>query len=349
MRTIRLAIAGAGHVARALLPTLHDPLNPVGFGVVAISDSRAWLVSESGGFGAAELEAIARHKREGGAFVRPPEGVAASAIPIDAPFGALLERCGAEAFAELGPSDAETGGPSLSRLETALARGMPTASASKGPLVVARERLVALAGGSGAPFRFSATVGGGMPVLDAFAAFALGNPLRRLECVLNSTSNYVLSAIERDGLTLEAALEAARRAGVAEADASKDLGGIDAASKLVILAGHAFGIRIALDDVEREAIGPGVERAAELARSRSRSLRAVATLEPGKPARVALRELEPGSPLLRDGLGNAVRCESLRAGTLVLQGVGAGPEGTAAAVMRDLLRVVQARSESESR
>lgn len=86
---------------------------------------------------------------------------------------------------------------------------------------------------------FEASVGGGMPVLDALRYHLTNTPVHEIYGVLNGTTNYLLCAMA-EGQPLFHALHNAQQAGYAEADPTADLKGYDAARKLVILAFLAF-------------------------------------------------------------------------------------------------------------
>src|SRR6185436_17756424 len=99
----------------------------------------------------------------------------------------------------------------------------------------------ALAAASGARLACSAAVGGALPALECVERLAARGPIRALAGVLNATSNLVLE-LAGEGASLAEALREARRRGLAEADAARDLDGRDAAAKLALLARAAFGV-----------------------------------------------------------------------------------------------------------
>src|SRR5262249_61333058 len=78
-------------------------------------------------------------------------------------------------------------------------------------------------------------------------------PIERIHGIVNGTTNYILSEMEK-GNTYAEALADAQRRGFAEADPSDDVSGRDAAAKMAILARLAFGTPVHLDDVRYEGI-----------------------------------------------------------------------------------------------
>ncbi len=95
----------------------------------------------------------------------------------------------------------------------------------------------------GVQFRFAAAVGGGVPVLEAIRRLADEGPLRSISGVFNGTCNFVLDRMG-EGASLADAVRRAQARGLAEADPSDDLQGIDAARKLVLVCQEAFGVRL---------------------------------------------------------------------------------------------------------
>ncbi|MDP3400314.1 MAG: homoserine dehydrogenase, partial [Brevundimonas sp.] len=136
---------------------------------------------------------------------------------------------------------------SLALIRAALSRGIHVVSASKQAVAGDVEGLSALAMATGATLRYSAAVGGGVPMLETVRlARALG-PIRLIEAVLNGTVNFLLNRLGA-GHPFDAALAEAQAAGFAEADPSADLTGRDAAAKLFLLSRAAFGPGARLPD-----------------------------------------------------------------------------------------------------
>ena len=101
---------------------------------------------------------------------------------------------------------------------------------------------------------FEASVGGGIPVIQALNEGLAGNRISKIIGILNGTTNYVLTHMSQAGLTYPAALKEAQKAGFAEADPTFDVEGIDAAHKIAILASIASGTWVRLTDVVTEGI-----------------------------------------------------------------------------------------------
>ncbi|MGC8556040.1 MAG: homoserine dehydrogenase, partial [Conexivisphaera sp.] len=248
----------------------------------------------------------------------------------------VLEEVEADVYVDTTLPNFEDGQPSLSYIEKAMLRGMHVVTSNKAPLALAMPALLEIAGYKGVRLLYSGTVGGGTPFLGLASGSLRGNRIRAVRGVLNGTTNYVLYRMEREGASLEEALEEARRLGYAEADPTLDLSGMDAAAKLVILTNHATGSRYTLGDVRYSGIGrvtPGDLR--EAAR-RGKALRLIAD---SRGLRVGLEEVDAGSPLNVPANLNSVEFDVEELGSVYLIGRGAGGPETAAAVLRDLVQL----------
>jgi homoserine dehydrogenase len=223
---------------------------------------------------------------------------------------------------------------------TTLARGRDLVTANKELLAAHGSELTRLAERHGATLRHDAAVGGGVPILRMLDdALGAGTP-SRVRGILNGTSNYVLSGLER-GETLEAALRAARAAGFAEADATRDLDGRDAAAKLALIAWAAFGIAPERVAVRRASLLPEPARFLRLAGRVERTVRQVAEcalVEGGVTACVEPLLVEQGSALACTAdEQNRIEVHAGWSAPLCASGPGAGGVPTATALLSDLL------------
>lgn len=139
-------------------------------------------------------------------------------------------------------------------VQRALERGLPVVTANKLLISVHGAALEAAAANSGAALRYEAAVAGAIPVLQALDHGLRTERFTLLVGILNGTTNYILSTMEREGRDFEEALAAARALGYAEADPTLDLSGADTAQKLTILARRAFGAAVPHDSIPTEGI-----------------------------------------------------------------------------------------------
>lgn len=210
--------------------------------------------------------------------------------------------------------------------------------------------LAETAAASGAPFAFEAAVAGGIPVVKGLREGTAANALTRIYGILNGTSNFVLSEMERTGAEFGAMLAEAQAKGFAEADPSFDIDGVDAAHKLAILAAIGFGTRIDFAAVRTEGIAR--VRASDIAQADTLGyvvrLVGVAALEPAADSTSRLlQRVRPCLVPFRHplaavtGATNAVVAEGDFSGRLLFQGAGAGDRPTASAVVADLIEIAR--------
>jgi homoserine dehydrogenase len=224
-----------------------------------------------------------------------------------------------------------------------LRAGKPVVSANK--QLVAREgaELFATASEAGVQLRFEASVCAAIPVVKVLRESLIATNVHRILGIVNGTTNFILSRMER-GATYAHALAEAQELGYAEADPTDDVEGVDAAAKMAILATVAFGSRVTPDEVETRGITEltpaHIAAAAEL--GMVVRLVGIATLEREEvDVRVQPAFVERSHPLAAvDGAFNAVMLQGDAIREITLEGPGAGGIETASAVVADLVSVV---------
>lgn len=165
----------------------------------------------------------------------------------------LVRACDADVVVENTLTNLKDGEPGLGTIREALQRKMHVVTANKGPLVLAYQDLFALAKQNGVKILHSATVAGGLPVVNIGRRDLGVSTITKFEGVVNGTTNYILDAIGR-GESFEDALKHMQEAGHAEADPSLDVDGWDAANKLVIVANACLDRPTKPGDVRVEGI-----------------------------------------------------------------------------------------------
>jgi len=248
-----------------------------------------------------------------------------------------------DVMVEMTPLDIRgRGAVAITHVREALERGRHVITCNKAPLAWAYRPLRDLARRQGRSFLYETTVMDGAPVFNLAQRCLRGNTVQRLEGILNSTTNYVLCAME-NGRSMEAALSAAQALGIAEADPRNDLDGWDAAVKTAALANVLLDAGITPEDVEREsiaAITPDRVREA-LARGRRIKMVCEAWREQGRViGRVVAREIPLADPFaLVAGTGSILRLTTDIAGKIVLTEEDPDLSTTAYGVISDLLRL----------
>ena len=233
----------------------------------------------------------------------------------------------------------------------ALLAGRHVVTANKSLMATEGERLASLAADRGLALSYSAAVGGGMPALEAIERARSKGPLQSFRGVLNSTTNFVLDCVAR-GQDLKSAINAAQRAGYAEADCRLDLDGTDAAQKLILLARKAFGVSLEFDSIEREGIEDINAQWVRSALAEGKVIRLVASCqtEAGrKKATVKPVELLPTDSLASTaGIENRLLIETETGASFLVSGQGAGRWPTTEAVMADLFDIRRKAQLSQS-
>jgi homoserine dehydrogenase len=257
---------------------------------------------------------------------------------------ALAAEADAEIVLELiGGSD----GVAKRVCETAIARGRSVVTANKALLAVHGTALARAAEEKGVALGYEAAVAGGIPVIKALREGLAANRIVRVYGILNGTCNYILTQMRRTGRPFAEVLAEAQKLGYAEADPSFDVDGIDAAHKLAILAGLAFGAAVNFAGVHIEGIrhiSPlDLEFAKELG-YRVKLLGIARMTEHGIEQRVhpCLVPIETPIAAVED-VFNAVVAEGNFAGRTVFEGRGAGAGPTASAVVADLVDLARGR------
>ena len=224
-----------------------------------------------------------------------------------------------------------------------LEAGKPVVSANK--QLIAREgaELFAAASAAGVQLRFEASVCAAIPVVKVLRESLIATNVHRVLGIVNGTTNFILSRMERGGSYADALAEA-QSLGYAEADPSDDVNGADAAAKMAILATVAFGSRVTLEEVETRGITEiePAHVAAAAALGMVVRLVGIATLADGAvDVRVQPAFVERSHPLAAvDGAFNAVMLQGDAIREITLEGPGAGGTETASAVVADLVSVV---------
>jgi homoserine dehydrogenase len=215
--------------------------------------------------------------------VTPSEMPAAAVTPLDFLRQALTRsaaaaKAGRLVVVETTTLDIERGEPAISHIRAALTGGAHVVTANKGPVAFAYRRLAQAAERANRRFLFEGTVMDGVPIFNLVRDTMPAMRILGFRGVVNSTTNFILTAMEQ-GQRFEDALAEMQAHGIAEADASLDVDGWDAAAKAAALANVLLGASITPKDVERRGIGPDTGRLARQARAAGRRLKLVARAE----------------------------------------------------------------------
>ncbi|MCB1455306.1 MAG: homoserine dehydrogenase [Nitratireductor sp.] len=257
---------------------------------------------------------------------------------------ALAGSANIDVFVELMGGDS---GPALDSVRAAIAAGKHVVTANKALLARHGMELARKAEDKGLLLNFEAAVAGGIPVIKAMRETLTANQITRVFGILNGTCNYMLTRMEREGLSYDACLADAQRLGYAEADPTFDVEGFDTAHKLAILTSIAFGTKMSVDDIYVEGISniapADIQAAADLG-YRIKLLGVAQKTESGIEQRVHPTMVPLDAPIAQiHGVTNAVAIDGDIVGQLVLSGPGAGGDATASAVAGDIADIAKSR------
>ncbi len=247
------------------------------------------------------------------------------------------------------------GGTTVARelVLAALAAGKHVVTANKALLAEHGPEIFARAQAAGRAVAFEASVGGGVPIVQALGVALAANQIQSLAAILNGTCNFILTRMTGEGLRYADALSEAQRLGYAESDPTLDVDGTDTAHKLAILVQLAFETNIRPSLIARQGIDrlelADLTYAGEL--GYAVKLLALARLTAsGLDLRVAPTLVKRGEPLAEvRGPYNAIRVVGDAVGDTLFQGRGAGAMPTASAVVADLIDVATGRAQATSR
>jgi len=318
MSGARLAVLGAGAVGRSVVELAEE----YGHTVTAVADSSSAVVDPDG----VDAEAVLQRKSD--------EGVVGDDDPDDA-LGAAYD-----VLVEATPTTLGDAEPGFSHVKQGLERDKHVVLANKGPVAERYGELRELEADSEGKIRFEATVGGAIPILSTIEDFGPTH-ITAARGVLNGTANFILSRMAAEGLDYEHVLAEAQDLGVAEADPTFDVEGIDAALKFVILSNVlADGDQeFTLEDAAVDGITDIPGTALDLAAEDGRTIRLIGESTP-EGVNVGPRLVPADGPLSVTGTLNIVQLETTHAGRLNISGRGAGGPETATAVLSDVSRLV---------
>lgn len=333
---IALFLVGFGHVGRRFVQLLDESrpaldrlgIEPV---IVGVATRRTGLAFDRAG-----LDPFAAVR----SISEPRTSQASPAREYAARLRSLTAET--RVMVETSTLDVQSGEPAISHVRAGFSAGAYVVSANKGPAAFAYDALTREARDAGVSFLFEGAVMDGIPVLNLVRECLPAATIRGFRGVINSTTNHILTAMER-GEPFAAALARMQADGVAEADPSLDVDGWDAAAKTAVLANVWLRAGITPLSVRREGIAAGTADRIAAARARGRRVKLVASATrqgDAVDARVELQELDPSDPLASlEGQGNAIELDTWPAGRIVITQRDGGLEKTAYALVSDLVTV----------
>ena len=195
----------------------------------------------------------------------------------------------------------------------------------------------------GVSYLFEASVGGGIPIIRPMCNDLSSNNLREVSGILNGTTNFILTKMDKEGAEFSDVLREAQRLGYAEANPTADVEGIDAARKIVILAALSFGKLASPDSIHTEGITKISKTAVEVAKKLGYSVKLIGhtkSLDGKMLCMVSPRLIPASNPLSSiDGVFNGILVSGDMVGQVMFYGPGAGKLPTASAVCADIVDI----------
>ena len=238
--------------------------------------------------------------------------------------------------------------PALEFVLEAFRNGKDVVTANKALLAEQGEQIFRTAEKYGRQIFFEASVGGGIPIIQALREGLIANQVQSIHSIINGTSNYILSEMSEKHVDFDKVLKAAQEKGYAEANPKLDVEGIDAAHKITILASLAFGKLARFKDVYAEGISQIRSEDIQFADEFGYRIKLLAITKktPGGIEARVQPTLVPKNHLLANVSGsfNAILVRADEAGDLLFYGRGAGSKPTSSAIVSDLIALAKARS-----
>ena len=251
--------------------------------------------------------------------------------------------------------------PAKSLIIQAIRAGKSVVTANKAVIARHGEEISNEAKAAGVYVLIEAAVGGGIPIIEPLKQSLGGNQITKVSGIINGTTNYILSRMDKEGVNYAEVLKDAQVLGYAESDPAADVEGSDAADKIAILSGLAFGGAINRAHIPTTGINLLEDIDVNYARKLGYGIKLLAISEKGEtqPSREDSQPLsvwvEPtlvpeDNPLAGvNGVNNAILVEGNPIGQVMFLGPGAGSGPTASAVVADILNIAGIQSMSEDK
>lgn len=236
--------------------------------------------------------------------------------------------------------------PAFDFVSKALSSGKYVVTANKDLMASRGGELYSIAEKNDVDILFEASVLGGIPIIGPLKTTLASDRIYKIVGIVNGTTNYILTKMEKDGLPFKEALAAAQEMGYAEkANPSADVEGYDAACKLAILSSIAFNSRVVVENVYKEGITKITAGDIEFAREMGYCIKllAIGTEEDGKISARVHPALIPSEHILAsiDDVFNAVYVYGKYIDRIMSYGRGAGDRATASSVVGDIVNIAR--------
>ena len=228
-------------------------------------------------------------------------------------------------------------------VKKALSSGKAVVTANKALLAYHRYELAELA--KDIAFEYEAAVAGGIPIITALRDGLSANHIESMMGIMNGTCNYMMTKMTNDGVAYDTILKESQDLGYAEADPSFDVGGYDAAHKLLILASIAYGIDAKPEDILIEGIENITQEDISFAKEFGYAIKLLGIAKKDAnevELRVHACLISQDEMIAKiDGVMNGISVVGDKVGETLYYGPGAGGDATASAVVANIIDIAR--------
>jgi len=332
---LKVALIGFGNLGKGLTRVLLEKgdylkeKSGVFLEVTAAVDSGGAIIDEEG----INIKDLLEAGQREGSIAEHIDGGEIGTTALD-----VIERVNSDLVVELTPTSIKDGEPGLTHIKKSMELGKHVVTANKGPLVVGFQELEKLSKEAGVEFRYSATVGGAMPIFGLAKGQMSGDSISEIQGVLNGTTNYILTRMAEEGAPFDVVLNEAQELGIAEEDPTLDIDGVDTAAKITILTNSLLDRNVKLDDVKIEGISRIGPKVTKLAQETGNEVKLVGIAN-SHTLEVSPKLVPSNNPLAVKGSLNSVTLKTDLAKEITITGFGAGPRETSSALLGDIVNV----------
>ena len=240
--------------------------------------------------------------------------------------------------------------PAYELLKTAIKNKKHIVTANKELLAKHGEELFNLANENNVVILYEAAIAGGIPIIMPIKTTLAGNKIHTIEAILNGTTNYILTKMEKDGVSYEEVLKEAQKLGYAETDPTGDVEGFDSAYKITTLATITLNQRVDINKVYREGITKISANDMKFAKELGYKIKLIALAKLTEDNKADVR-VHPMLVPIKDclaginGVTNSVVLEGFPVGRVMFAGPGAGMFPTASSVLGDILAITRSSAD----
>ena len=235
--------------------------------------------------------------------------------------------------------------PAYSFVKSCLLAGKHVVTSNKALVAAHGTELLAIARQRHVNFLFEASVGGGIPIIRPLYRCLGGEQIEEITGILNGTTNYILTKMDKEGESFENALREAQNLGYAERNPEADVEGYDTCRKIAILTAMAVGKEVNFENIYTEGITKITDIDFKYAEKMGTSVKLFGTsrIRKGRvSAYVAPVMIGKDHPLYSvSDVFNGILVKGNMLGPAMFYGSGAGKLPTASAVVADMIEAAQ--------